>query len=262
MTGTLVEDLAVGAGLGEAAIAVLPLDPGSERFGGGWAARTDRDIYPASTIKVPIAAVLAASWEAGRLGREDRATITESNMTPTDAASPFVPGYEATLDEFGQAMLVRSDNVATNALIDVLGRDAITRTCQGWGLRATAVRRKLSGADPLIDDPEATGRNTHTAADSARLYAMIAHGTHWAEPWLLETLFAQEFNDKLSRGLLEGDRFAHKTGDTSSVSHDGGIVFTAEGTRYVVVVHTELPSTPEHDARFGAFMSGLRSFLD
>jgi beta-lactamase class A len=66
---------------------------------------------------------------------------------------------------------------------------------------------------------------------------------------------------KLSRGLEPGDAFAHKTGDTDEVSHDAGILMLNDGSRWVVVVYTELPSSDEHDARFATFMRSLRPYL-
>jgi beta-lactamase class A len=78
---------------------------------------------------------------------------------------------------------------------------------------------------------------------------------------LREMLAAQEWNEKLNAGLLTWDRFAHKTGDTSEVTHDGGILSTGEGKRFVVVVYTGLPSTPENNARFGPFMRQIRDLL-
>jgi beta-lactamase class A len=66
---------------------------------------------------------------------------------------------------------------------------------------------------------------------------------------------------KLSRGLAAGDAFAHKTGDTDEVSHDGGMLALDDGSRWIVVVYTELPSSEENDQRFGAFMRALRPFL-
>jgi beta-lactamase class A len=67
---------------------------------------------------------------------------------------------------------------------------------------------------------------------------------------------------KLSRGLAPGDVFAHKTGDTDEVSHDGGILTPADdSSRWIVVVYTELPSSEENDLRFGAFMRALRPHL-
>ncbi len=233
-------------GAGRAADAQL--DPEAER-------------YPASMIKTPIAACLAGAWAEGAHDPGERVAVTAANMTVNDKPSPFVPGYEATLEELACLMIARSDNVATNVLIDVLGRERITAFCREIGLARTAVRRKLSGSLPLIEDPEATGRNSHPASDAARLFGAIARRELPGSAWLEGVLAAQEWNDKLSLGLRPGDRFAHKTGDTDEVSHDGGILDTAEGRRYAIVVYSALPSSPEADARFGAFMQSLRPLL-
>jgi len=48
-------------------------------------------------------------------------------------------------------------------------RDRASADLAALGFRGTAVRRKLSGALPLISDPAATGRNTHPAAEAAAL---------------------------------------------------------------------------------------------
>ncbi len=221
----------------------------------------DAERYPASMIKTPIAACLAAAWASGEHEPGERVTVTAANMTANDKPSPFVPGYEATLEELARLMLVRSDNVATNVLIDLLGRARISAFCREIGLTRTAVRRKVSGSLPLIEDPQATGRNSHPASDAARLFAAIERRELAGSDWLESALAGQEWNDKLSGGLEAGDRFAHKTGDTDEVSHDGGILQTAGGPRYLLVVYTALPSSPEADARFGAFMRALRPLL-
>lgn len=215
----------------------------------------------ASMIKVPIAAAVARLWAEGACRGEDRVTIAEANMTPNDAASPLVPGYRATLGELARLMLVLSDNVATNTLIDVVGRERATAFAREWGLGATAIRRKLSGNLPLIADPQASGRNAHPAADAATLFELIARDALPGAAWLREALGSQQWNTKLSAGLEPGDRFAHKTGDTDEVSHDGGILELSSGFRYVVVVYTALPSSSENDARFGEFMRRLRPSL-
>lgn len=224
--------------------------------------RADAEIYPASMIKVPIGVVLANSCAAGVRSLRDRVTVDARNLTPNDAPSPFVPGYVASLRDCASAMLSRSDNVATNVLIDVLGRAAITAECSAAGLARTAVRRKLSGALPLIDDLEATGRNAHPAADAALLLERIARETATAAGWIYDALLAQYWNDKLSRGWRTGDVFAHKTGDTDDTSHDGGILTLESGRRYVVVVYTTLRSNSETDSRFARFARSLRPLLD
>jgi beta-lactamase class A len=258
LTSNDLATFAEQAGLHEAAV-VLEGAPGAAHLHVAYEA--EHALSPASMIKIPIAAALCAHWEAGGAQPETRVTIEARNMTANDAASPLVPGYSATLTELGRLMLTRSDNVATNTLIDVLGRDTINAYAFRTGLTATAVRRKLSGSLPLIDDPESTGRNAHPASDCAILLRAIAAGTVAGASWLSTALAAQEWNEKLSRGLQPGDRFAHKTGDTDEVTHDGGILETAQGNRYVLVVYTALPSAARNDERLRAFMEALRPHL-
>jgi beta-lactamase class A len=250
--------LATESGLTDASIVVAPAGLEGETI----AFAPGRPLYPASMIKVPIAVALVDRCAAGCLALDNRVTVDLANLTTNDAPSPFAAGYEATLGELLRAMLSASDNVATNVLIDVLGRESIGPACEPLGLRETAVRRKLSGSLPLIDDPAATGRNTHPAADAARLFAVIAARSQGGEDPVYAALEAQIWNGKLSRGLRPGDRFAHKTGDTDEASHDGGILTLADGRRFILVVYTALPATPKTDVRFGAFASALRPYLD
>src|SRR6202163_3229963 len=225
-------------GLAGAQIHVRCLAPG----GPDWRRDDGRPVYPASIIKLPLAA-------------------DPRNATLNDAPSPIAPGYATTVEELTTFMLQRSDNVATNQLYDVLGRERAPADVRALGFPGTAFRRKLSGALPLIDDPEATGRNTFPAAEAAQLLAAIADD-RIPEARVVRRILATSWWDvKLSRGLEPGDVFAHKTGDTDEVAHDGGILTLSGGARWVVVVYTELPSSDEHDARFGAFMRALRPYL-
>jgi beta-lactamase class A len=219
-----------------------------------------RPFYPASTIKVPlVAAAFAAGLQPGATF-----VVRQENMTANDAPSPLVPGYRTTLHELMHRAIADSDNVATNELFDIVGRERATDlAATALGLRATRFARKLSGSDPLIEDPQwdGTSRNAHPAGDAARLFAAIARREIAGAAQIDRMLLAQRWNDKLSAGLRDGDVFAHKTGDTSEVTHDGGILTTAGGRRYVIVVYAGLPSTPENNARFGPFMRALREFL-
>jgi beta-lactamase class A len=158
----------------------------------------------------------------------------------------------------------RSDNVATNVLFDLAGRDRATAIArERLGLHDTVFARKLSGSDPLIQDPEwdGTTRNAHPAADAARLFAAIARDEIPFASRLRDMLAAQAWNEKLSLGLQPGDRFFHKTGDTSEVTHDGGILLCEGGKRCVIVAYTGLASTDAHNARFAPFMRRIRPLL-
>ena len=249
--------VADAAGLGSATIYLASLDRDRPRL----ALDSGHSIYPASMIKTPLATVTAAAVDAGRTHWDDRVAVDEGNMTFNDAPSPLEPGYTATVVELVELMLTRSDNVATNVLIDLLGRDPATAGAHALGLREPAFRRKLSGKLPLIDDPGATGRNSHPAREAADLFERIARGSVPSATLLHRFLRGQMWNTKLSAGLEPGDRFAHKTGDTDDASHDGGILELAGGGRYVIVVYSELASNDETDARFAAFMRRVRPML-
>jgi beta-lactamase class A len=251
--GALVKE----AGLAGAAVHVRGVDPGAPT----WRHDDGRWIYPASMIKVPIAVAAAAAVAEGRIGWATPIQVDPANLTANDAPSPVIPGAVLSVEELVTLMLQRSDNVATNVLIELLDRERATAALHALGFAGTSVRRKLSGALPLIADPAATGRNSFPAAEAAALFAALAADRVPHAATLRRILAGSWWDVRLSRGLAPGDAFAHKTGDTDEVSHDGGIVTFSTGRRWVVVVYTELAAAEENDERFGAFMRALRPYL-
>ena len=254
-----IAGIAAESGLDTVAIVLRPL-PGTA--GPEASLESARTLYPASMIKVPIVAALYVLCAAGAVRPDDGVRVAEADMTANDAPSPFVAGFETTLAAAAHAAIAASDNVATNVLIDVLGRDRITAVCRDdLNLAATAVRRKLSGSLPLIDDPGANGRNAHPASDAASLFETIDRERTGRFGALYAALEAQIWNDKLAAALRPEDRFAHKTGDTDEASHDGGLLTLDDGRRFVLVVYTGLASSPESDARIARFGRTLRDAL-
>jgi beta-lactamase class A len=257
LTGETLVSLTEETGLTEAAVRLTDLAPDGRR----WGLEPEAAIYPASMIKTPLAVAAARAVADGRAAWAERLTVDSSNMTPNDAPSPLTPGATATLGKIVTLMLSRSDNVATNMLFDRLDRRRASADIAALGFGETVFRRKLSGALPLIDDPAGSGRNAHPAAEACRLFERIAANALPDARRIMRALNAQFWNTKLSAGLAPGDRFAHKTGDTDEVSHDGGILTLASGERYALVVYTQLESNPETDLRFGSFMRALRPYL-
>ncbi len=224
----------------------------------------DRYLYPASMLKTPLALAAMTLVEAGVFNFECTFEVTQENMTANDKPSPLVPGYTASLRELIELMLTISDNVATNMFYDLLGRERATQIVQErYGLAHTAFYRKLSGSDPLIHDPkwDGTHRNVHSCGDAAKVFDLIASGSAPHAGYLREVLLRQQFNNKLNLGLRAGDTFAHKTGDTDEVTHDGGILVTDEGPSYIIVVYTGLESSDQNNGRFEPFMREIRALL-
>lgn len=260
LTEEMLARLAGEAGLVPMATVLTRLDRPGLRL----AVDPEAGFYPASMIKTPLALAILAQAADGALSLSDRVRVSGANMTLNDKPSPLTPGYEASVEELLLLMLTRSDNVATNVLYDLAGRQRASEIVQRrFGLTGTAFHRKLSGSLPLIHDPEWDGvqMNAHPPRDAARLFELIAR-TEVPFAGLLRGMLArQEWNNKLSAGLRAGDAFAHKTGDTDEVTHDGGILETAGGGSYVIVAYAAIPSSDENNARFGTFMSALRPFL-
>ncbi len=260
LTETIVRQAASQAGLSPFACVLRRLDSKEP----GLALEPNAAFYPASMVKTPLAAAAFALVNEGALELDRRYPVTQANMTVNDKPSPLVPGYESPLTELIDLMVTRSDNVATNMIFDIVGREQATEIVQQrFGLNATAFRRKLSGSLPLIHDPQWQGPllNTHPPADAARLFELIARSQVPLAGALRETLARQEWNNKLSAGLEAGDRFAHKTGDTDEVTHDGGILETRGGASYVLVVYSGMESTDANNERFGAFARRIRPEL-
>jgi beta-lactamase class A len=215
----------------------------SMRFG---EVRSEANIYPASVIKVPIMAEAFRQYSASELRPDDRVVVSANNQTATSGPAPFVPGYVATASELVDLMIVHSDNVATNELFDVLRRERVTEYMQALGLTTFLLGRKLSGSEPLIEDPEKIGRNRLPAAEIGRLLTLIACDRIAGAGAQREILRRCADNDKLVPGLVQGDVFMHKTGETSDVSHDAGILVTADGKRFVIVLYCDVEPTADN----------------
>jgi beta-lactamase class A len=260
LTEELLAEAAGKAGLSPASFVVTRLD----RAGTQIAVDPDHPFYPASMIKTPLALAAFALVQSSVVNLHETYPVTQANMTADDKESPLVPGFVAPLHQLIGLMLTISDNVATNMLFDALGRERATKIVQQqFGLTKTAFHRKLSGSEPLIADPSWDGvhRNSHPAGDAARLFEMIARDEVPFASLFRSILERQHWNNKLPAGLYPGDRFAHKTGDTEEVTHDGGILDTERGASYVIVVYTGMVSNDTNNAKFGPFMNAIRSQL-
>lgn len=240
------------------------VDIGRMRFG---SYRADANIYPASVIKVAIMAEAYHQYAGGSLAPEQTVIISSANQTTTSESTPFVPGYRATVQELVELMITRSDNIATNQLLDVLRRETITAYMHELGLPTFLMARKLSGSEPLIVDPETIGRNRLPPEEIGRLLTLIARDQIPGAAAQRDILGRCGHDEKLVPGLAPGDRFMHKTGETDEQSHDAGILVTAQGRSYAIVLYTTPEPSPDRadathvDPLMTAWMRAMRLTL-
>ena len=258
LTAAVLEGLDAAELRERAAAVVIDL-----RTGATSAWRADEDIYPASIVKLALMAEAFRRFDDGSLSPDAHEVIARRNLTLTAEPTPLIEGYRARVAELVALMIERSDNIATNQLIDLLERKRVEDSMRALRLEHFRLGRKLSGSEPLVDDPESGERNSMPPADAAKLLGLIAIGAVPGAAQQRELLARCVDRTKLVDGLLPGDRFMHKTGETSAVAHDAGILRTADGHEYVIVLYTtghrSVLGGP--DAAMAAWMRSVRARL-
>ena len=115
--------------------------------------------HPASTMKLPVMVALVRAAEAGALALDDR-VILENRFRSIVDGSPYAlireedsdpalydrVGAPISFRELNHRMIVRSSNLATNALIERLGADSVTRVAAALGAEGVIVRRGVEDA--------------------------------------------------------------------------------------------------------------------
>ncbi len=234
--------------LSRAGVSIVDLRDPAAPLRGGW---QDTEIRPAaSVIKLNL---LAGAYNAvyNGLTFDAKIKITRNNWTGTwnpeedgihDPNPPIKLGETWTLGKLTEVMIRRSDNVATNTLMDFLDRKAVTAFVRSAGLSLTYVRHKLSsGTD--VDDPDATGYNQMPPYDAATLLMLVAQGrlvSREASERMYATLSGQLDRELIAAALPEDAVYAGKTGELSAARNDAAII-RAPGREYVLVIYTQLP---------------------
>jgi beta-lactamase class A len=162
-------------------------------------------------------------------------------LDPTDDIDSAMYGRLGTavpVRDLVERMITRSSNLATNAVIELVGAATAQATARSLGADSMMVRRGVED-----DKAFAAGlNNTTTARDLGALLEAIAldraaspDGTRE----MLTILERQEFNEEIPAGLPKGTRVAHKTGQISGVLHDAALVFPPDAPApFVLVVLT------------------------
>lgn len=230
-----------------AQVAVAFVDLGS---GASYYRNADTLFHAASTMKVPVLIEAFYAAREGRISLEQEllfvnqfASIVDGTPYALDAGADgdsalyALIGRRVPIRDLARRMITRSSNLATNTLVAVLGAEQINATARKLGVTRSLVVRG-------VEDQKAFDRgmsNSMTARDLAALFAALERG-QVAGPAdtrdMLDILLAQEFNEKIPAGLPPGTRVAHKTGEITAVSHDGGVVYPPGRAPYVLVVLT------------------------
>lgn len=130
-------------------------------------------IFPqGSAIKIPVLIELFRRADRGELKLSDRLPVQRNNQVGGSGLLQYFSdgGSELSLHDLAIAMVVLSDNSATNVLIDRLGMEQVSRTMAEMGAGRTKLQRKM-----IRPEESARGNeNLSTPMEAADLMARIA----------------------------------------------------------------------------------------
>ena len=225
--------------------------------GAAFSINPDSVFHAASTMKVPVMIEYFRGIDAGRLTRDQDLLLGTTFRSIVDG-SPYAldAGVDSDSSVFARVgervplrwlverMIVRSSNLATNTLIEVLDAKRVDATAKSLGATSMKVLRGVEDGKAFQQ-----GLNNQTSArDLALLLDAIETGKAASKAScraMIDILARQEFNDEIPAGLPSGTRVAHKTGWITGVTHDAAIVYPPGRTPYVLVVLTKgIPDRP------------------
>jgi len=133
---------------------------------------------------------------------------------------------------------VRSSNLATNLLLDLLGIEFLQNVLDSYNLTGIDLRRGVE--DELAFEHQISNRVTGDGlVQLLRLIAEERAFTPELSCAMVDILHEQEFRSGIPAGLPANARVAHKTGEISTIAHDAGIVYLPNRKPYVVAILTE-----------------------
>lgn len=181
-------------------------------------------IRSASTIKLMVLYELLQQVSEGLVSLDETYTLTNTDIVGgTGVLQGYGAGYTTTLRNLAELMINRSDNVATNVIINRVGADNVNARAAELGLKSVQLNRQMMDTAALAAGID----NYLSSADATTLLTMIHKGT-FVNPemssFALSALTSQTDNQGILTGLPAGTVFAHKTGTLSNAQNDCGIV--------------------------------------
>jgi len=200
-----------------------------------------RPMRAASLIKIFIMAEVFRRAEAGEMDLAAAVAVpAEAQVGGAGALEHAPPGTVRTWRELTEAMIVESDNTATNLVLGEVGMASVNALAAALGCRDTALRRLM-----MDFAAAAAGRENFTSAADVALALAKLYRREWISPAadeaMLDILLRQEDRCKLPLLLPAGARVACKSGELEGAEHDAGLIFGERCDFVLAVMSDGLP---------------------
>jgi len=216
-------------------------------------------VFPsASTIKIPICITVLVHAEAGYFSLNNIIDIAPSNRVGgTGVLKELDSNLKLTIKDLTILMLILSDNIATNQLIDLVGIDSVNTFCKSLGMNNTILQRKMMD----LEAARAGRDNFTTACDMGLLLKLLAQGrviNSTISATVINTMKRQQLRNKLPALLPAIPAYAptpdknevapgavivaNKTGDLFHLQHDVAIFYLPNRVYVLAILMNELSS--------------------
>jgi beta-lactamase class A len=243
----------------------------------------DEPVALASVFKVPLLVALYRAADDGRLRLDQRVTVPAERTSGVAGLGAMRDEAELSLRDLALLMVSVSDNAAADAVLELVGLDAVRETCLQLGLKDTCVVASSGDlSTALADDLVRSGRRlAHALADPAVVATFRAFDpeiSNRSTPRDMSTLLARIWRNEAAspaacgemRRLLrlqlcrhrlasgfptDAAQVAGKTGTLLNLRSEIGVVELSDRRRYAVAVftrsHAATMTNPRADAVIG-----------
>ncbi len=197
----------------------------------------DEPFPAASIIKIPILIEMFREIEQGKFSLEDTMVLEDYYRAPGSGKLQYSQGGIAhSMDYLAKIMIENSDNSSTNMIMAKLGgMPEVNKAMKSWGLNTTHINTWL---------PDLDGTNITTARELAKMLYNIDSTNilnNNSKKHIANYLGHVKNNRLLQAGLPKDAILLHKTGDIGFMLGDAGLVKTADGKKYIVVIMAKRP---------------------
>jgi beta-lactamase class A len=210
----------------------------------------DARVRTASTIKVPIMVEVFAQVAEGRLRWDDKLTVVRRHEYEDGGVLfELTPGTQITVRDAVRLMIVVSDNIATNILLDRITTDAVNDRLAKMGFEHIRSLRKIAGGgestfrESNLEENKKYGIGVATPREMVRLLEGLERGTMVspeASREMLAIMKRQQYREGIGR-RLRGVEVANKPGALDHLRSDIGIVYTKHGRIAMAITVEDIP---------------------
>jgi beta-lactamase class A len=200
-------------------------------------------MFSAGCVKFPIAISLLKQVENKHLDLGEKIFIHKDDMIGSNGILHEFGEREYTMYELLVAMLIQSDNTASNKIIEILGMNEINNLIKEMGLENTEVIKKPN----VNESPQKIVNSITTSVDLSKCWEILFHKLYINEEnsnLIINILRRQQIKNKVTYYMPESvlDTIAGKAGDIKGAENDTIFMQLPKGNFIFTLMSKELPN--------------------